>query len=241
VFAIKRLSDKAILKRTTLAATGKIVDIYTDMVDFESHQLATLADQAYAHIGQQFGFQYDHHVLGARIQIHCSDAVKVSHVHGGYNQAKEPLGKVFLNNRAAHGAVQGVNATYIHEMVHLFTWHFCSHTLREGLADYAALALHSGAAVGPVPLDFALSTEAMCYFSKYWATTKKPPRKLKTDIDFRRGYYFSSRIFVTYLIEHFGLDLFMKLYASSEPETTIEQLYQQSRQSLVAQAIASKR
>lgn len=240
MFAIKRLSDKAITKRTALAASGKVVDIYTDMADLESDQLAHLADQAYRQIEQNFGFQYDHHMLGARIQIHCSDAVKVSHVHGGYNQAKEPLGKVFLNARAALGAVQGVNATYIHEMVHLFTWNFCSHTLREGLADYVALALHKGAGVGPVPADFVLSAEETQKFSKYWATTKKPPRKLKTDIDFRRGYYFSARVFVTYLITNFGLGLFMKLYASSEPEAAIEQLYQQSRQDLIKQAIASR-
>jgi hypothetical protein len=163
----------------------------------------------------------------------------VSHVHGGYLQAKDPLGHIYLNPRSAYGAVQGINATYVHELTHLFTWNFYSHTLREGLADFVASSLYEGSAIGPVPVDFDFSTESFTRYSKYLATTKTPPRKLKTDIDFRRGYYFSSRLFVKYLIENYGLDAFMQLYASPEPELEIETLYGQSRQMLVAGCMAS--
>jgi hypothetical protein len=90
-----------------------------------------------------------------------------------------------------------------------------------------------------VPANFALSNEEFARYSKYLATTKTPPRKLKIDIDFRRGYYFSSRLFVTYLIEKYGLDTFMKLYASSQPELEISTLYGQSRKTLVAGCMAS--
>ncbi|MFM7487251.1 MAG: hypothetical protein ACKO13_10075, partial [Cytophagales bacterium] len=209
VFKSKKIPDKAVIKRTPLVATGKIVDVYSDLDDFEAEKLVRFTEQAYQKINKTFKFQYNHQLLGDRIQIYCSDAVKVSHVHGGYLQAKEPLGRIFLNPRSAFGSVQGVNSTYIHELTHLFTWNFCSHTLREGLADFVASSLYQGSAIGPVPADFALPNEEFARYSKYWATTKTPPKKLKTDIDFRRGYYFSSRVFVAHLIQTYGLNAFM--------------------------------
>lgn len=239
MFKSKKIPDKTVIKRTPLVATGRFVDVYSDLDDFEASELVRLTEQAYEKIKRAFKFQYDHPRLGDRIQIYCSDAVKVSHVHGGYLQTKEPLGRIFLNSRSAFGAVQGVNSTYIHELAHLFTWNFCSHTLREGLADFVASSLHHGSAIGPVPVDFVLPKDEFRRYSKYWTTTKTPPRKLKTDIDFRRGYYFSSRLFVTYLIEQSSLDAFMKLYASPEPEEEILSIYGQSRQALVAGYMAS--
>jgi hypothetical protein len=235
----KKIPDKTIIKRTRLVATGKFVDIYSDLDDFEADELVLLTEQAYQQIKKKFKFHYNHQLLGDRIQIYCSAAVKVSHVHGGYLQTKEPLGRIFLNPRSALGSVQGVNSTYIHELAHLFTWNFYSHTLREGLADFVASSLHQGSSIGPVPADFALPNEEFARYTNYWATTKTPPRKLKTDIDFRRGYYFSSRLFVTYLIEKHGLEAFMQLYASPEPEVEIVSLYGQSRQTLVAGCMAS--
>lgn len=239
MFKNRKIPDKIIVKRTPLAATGKFVDVYSDLDNFEPAELVRLTEQAYGEIKNVFLFQYDHQHLGGRIQIYCSDAIKVSHVHGGYLQAKDPLGHIYLNPRAAYGAVQGINATYVHELTHLFTWNFYSHTLREGLADFVASSLYEGSAIGPVPVDFDFSTESFTRYSKYLATTKTPPRKLKTDIDFRRGYYFSSRLFVKHLIEKYGLGAFMQLYASPEPELGIETLYGQSRQTLVAGFIAS--
>ena len=239
MFKYKKIPDKTVIKHTPLVAAGKFVDVYSDLNDFADDDLVRLTEKAYQQINTTFKFEFDHRLLGDRIQIYCSDAVKVSHVHGGYLQAKKPLGRIFLNSRSAFGAVQGENSTYIHELAHLFTWSFCSHTLREGLADFVATSLHQGSAIGPVPANFALSNEEFARYSKYLATTKTPPRKLKIDIDFRRGYYFSSRLFVTYLIEKYGLDTFMKLYASSQPELEISTLYGQSRKTLVAGCMAS--
>jgi hypothetical protein len=239
VLKSKKIPDKTVIKRTPLMATGKLVDVYSNIDNFEANELVCLTEQAYREIKKKFKFQYDHPLLGDKIQVYCSDAVKVSHVHGGYLQAKEPLGRIFLNPRSAVGAVQGVNSTYIHELAHLFTWNFHSHTLREGLADFVASSLNQGSAIGPVPADFILPSEALARYSKYWATTKTPPRKLKTDIDFRRGYYFSSRLFVMYLIKKYGIGKFMKLYVSSQPEAEIESLYGCSHQTLVTECTAS--
>ncbi len=239
MFKIRKIPDKIIVKRTPLAATGRFVDVYSDLENFASAELVRLTEQAYEKIKKTFIFKYDHQQLGDKIKIYCADAINVSHVYGGYLQAKDPLGYIFLNPRSAYGAIQGMNATYVHELTHLFTWNFYSHTLREGLADFVASSLHQGAAIGPVPSDFALPNSSFARYSKYWATTKTPPRKLKTDIDFRRGYYFSCRLFVKYLIEKYGIAAFMQLYASPEPELGIETLYCQSRQTLVAGFMAS--
>src|SRR5256885_2121641 len=64
-------------------------------------------------------------------------------------QATDAEAIVILSARAYEGALTRTNATYVHEMAHLFTWRYHSHTLREGLADYLALQIHPGAGVGP--------------------------------------------------------------------------------------------
>jgi hypothetical protein len=237
----RRTPDKYVVKRTSLASTGEIVDVFSDINNFNADKLTQLADQAYKNIRQIFGFNYDHYLLGERINIYCSEAVMVSHVHGGYLQPQDPVGAIFLNARAAQGAIHGSNATYIHEMTHLFTWNFYSHTLREGLADYVASRLHLESAIGPVPVGFDLQKSELIRFSRYWATTKKPPRQLKSDMTFRRGYYYSSRLFVAYLIEKFGFDSFISLYGASDPETEIKRRFAESRAELVTSFIDSTR
>lgn len=75
--------------------------------------------------------------------------VRVSHVWQGYAHQADPRAVIFLNPRAYHGARTGSNATLAHELTHLFTWRYGSHSLREGLADFVARAVMPGAAVGP--------------------------------------------------------------------------------------------
>jgi len=240
VISKRRIPDKSIIKWTPLVARGQWVDIYTDIDSYEADKLAHMADCSYQHIQKKFSLKYNHDLLGERIKIYCSNAVKVSHVYGGYLQPEQPLGKIFLNLRSALGAIQGNNATYIHEMAHLFAWNFHSHSLREGLADYIASKLHnSSVSIGPVPADFILAEGDLKRYSRYWATVKNPPRKLKTDIEFRRAYYFSCRLFVTYLIQSFGFGKFMSLYDSPQPEIDLEHIYKKKRCELVAQFIAT--
>jgi hypothetical protein len=225
--------DRAIIRRTSLEARGTFVDVYIDGDDYDAGELARLADSAYVSINRTFGFEYDHRTLGERIRLYCSDDVKVSHVRGGYRHLKRPLGEVLLNRRAAIGATRGLNATYIHELVHLFAWQFGSHTLREGLADHVACILAPGSAIGAVPVDLVLNADQISRYTPYLATAKNPPRRLRTDIDFRRGYYYTSRRFATHLIDRSGLDTFMSLYVSDDLERDIPRLYGSDRRAVL--------
>ena len=56
------------------------------------------------------------------------------------------------------------------------------------------------------------------------------------DAQFRRAYYFASYRFVNYLVEAKGMDTFMKLYASENPETALKSLYGITREEAVQAA-----
>jgi hypothetical protein len=107
------------------------------------------SDPAYSALEGLVGRKLDTATLGPKIRIYVSSAVTVSHLWRGYNHPQDPKGIVFLNPWVYQAALRGTNATYAHEMAHLFTWRYRSHTLREGLADYLALQIHPGAGVGP--------------------------------------------------------------------------------------------
>jgi hypothetical protein len=158
-------------------------------------------------------------------------------VWNGYSHPEDPKGIVFLNARAYQGALAGTNATYIHEMAHLFTWRFHSHTLREGLADYLALRILPGAGVGPNPDGYDAVSQIPPEIAEYLGTTRPPPSWVTGDALRRRAYYYASYRLVKYLIEHGGLDRFMQLYDSDHPERDIARLYGASREKLARMAV----
>jgi hypothetical protein len=97
------------------------------------------------------GLKLDTATLGPKVRVYVSDAISISHVWRAYGHPRDPKAIVFLNLRAYQGAMSGKNATHVHELTHLFTWRYYSHTLREGIADYVALKVFPRAAVGPNP------------------------------------------------------------------------------------------
>ena len=97
--------------------------------------------------------------------------------------------------------MSGKNATHVHELTHLFTWRYNSHTLREGVADYVALKVFPGAAVGPNPAGDSARLDYSARGLDYLGTTKPPPEWVSTDPLRRGAYYFASYRFVKYLIE----------------------------------------
>ena len=127
--------------------------------------------------------------------------------------------------------------TYIHEMAHLFTWRFHSHTLREGLADYLALKIRPGAGVGPNPDGYDSAARIPAEMVEFLGTTRPPPSWVTSDARRRRAYYYASYRLVKYLIEQGGMDQFMQLYDSDHPERDIARLYGASREKLVRTAI----
>jgi hypothetical protein len=134
-------------------------------------------------------------------------------------------------------SLSGRNATYAHELAHLLTWRFYSHTLREGLADYLALQLHPGAGVGPNREGYSTFPPLAEGVSDVLGTAAAPPAALLHNQAFRQSYYASSYRLVRYLIEAGGMAKFLELYAVSDLEPAFKQLYGQDRNALVAAAL----
>jgi hypothetical protein len=194
-----------------------------------------LAGKTYQRLELLTGRKLDVATLGTKIRIYVADFQGPSHVWGGYGHMQDPRGLIFLNRRAYEGAMRGGNATYAHEMAHLFTWRYSSHTLREGIADYLALQIHPGAAVGPhAGENETVGIEPV--IAEYLGTTRPPPPEVTQDAHFRRMYYVASYRFVKFLIARGGMETFLKLYDSPDPERAYPTLYGASRAELVRMA-----
>ena len=230
-------SDQQIVQQSELVASGERVEIYQHAMKVDPALLKP-AEDAYVQLEKLLGRKLDTATLGAKIRIYVSDAVGVSHVWNGYAHPDDPKGVVFLNLRTYTGALAGKNATYVHEMAHLFTWRFHSHTLREGLADYLALTVHPGAGVGPNPDGYDSAATMPAEIVEYLATTRPPPSWVTADAQRRRAYYYASYRLVKYLVEHGGMEQFMQLYDSDHPERDIARLYGANRERLVRMALS---
>jgi len=231
--------DEGIVAQGRLVGSGKYVEIYESGVKIDPSFLKIM-EGAYEQVETVTGLKFDTATLGPKVRVYVSDAVQISHVWKAYDHPSDPRAIIFLNLRAYSGAMSGTNATHIHELAHLFTWRYNSHTLREGIADYVALRIHPGAAVGPNPGGGEAPPDIPPEILEHLGTTKPPPGWLSTDPVRRRAYYFASRRFVGYLVEMKGMETFMKLYVSENPETAIRSLYGISREEAVQAALTAK-
>jgi hypothetical protein len=223
--AQRMMSDEQILMQAKLVGRGELVEVYQHGIDIEGTKFLYYAEEGYRSIEKVTGLKLDTVTLGPRIRIIVSNAAAVSHVWRGYDHPRDPRGIVLLNVMAYRGAMKRNNATYLHEMVHLFTWQFRSHTLSEGLADWVALQVQPGTGVGPNPNGYNPKMMVPSLIADYLATTKPPPDWLDTDAERRTAYYFASYRFVKRLIEMKDFATFMQLYNSTKPETDIVTLY----------------
>jgi hypothetical protein len=229
------ISDEQIVRESMLVASGTRVALF---------QHGLVVDPALLHVAEEdlprmealLGLKFDEATFGPKIRIYVSSAVAVSHVWRGYDLPKDPRAIILLNPMVARLAVSGANATLTHEMTHLLTWRYRSHTLREGIADYVALTLHPGAGVGPNVQGYGAPPAVGPEVEKYLGTTKPPPDSVETDPKFRREYYFACYRFVNFLIERKGIPVFLQLYNSKDPEAAFPSLYGASRAELVLAA-----
>lgn len=227
-------ADREIVDLASLVVASERIEVY--QYGMEIHRsLLELAERACQRLESLLGWPYDAASLGPRIRIYVADFPGPSHVWRGYGHRLDPRAIVFINQRAYAGAMRGNNATYIHELAHLYTWRYASHTLREGIADYLALQILPGAAVGPHGGDRDASPiEARVV--EYLGTTRPPPPQVLSDEKFRRMYYLASYRFVKYLVGRGGMETFLKLYDSPDPEAEFAKLYGATRAELVALA-----
>ncbi len=229
------ISDEQIVREATFVASGDRVELFSHGLAIDP-ALLRAADEALPRMEALPGLKLDTATFGPKIRIYVSAATSVSHVWHGCGLPKDPRPIVFLNPTVARLAVSGANATYVHEMTHLLTWRYRSHTLREGIADYVAVTLHPGAGVGPNPRGYGMPPAVRAEIDKYLGTTKPPPAALESNMEFRREYYFACYRFVRLLIERKGIPVFLQLYDSKNPETAYSELYGASRVDLVRAA-----
>lgn len=221
--ADKILSDEEIVAHAQLVATGENIELYKHETEV-SPEFAEKLDHAFKSVHAITSIPYDNKTLGPKLRVYVSSAVYITHVWHGYEHSKDPRGIIFLDEHAYRGAIEDRDITYVHEITHLFTWRYVSHSLREGFADYVALKIREDTSLGPIPNrvgDPAIpSTIQECL-----GTTKPPQREILTNFESRRTYYLACRRFVRFLVDLKGIETFLELYASPQPEKDIERLY----------------
>jgi hypothetical protein len=227
------VSDDQIVREARLVASGARVDLYEHGVGVD-RGLVAAAERALVRMEELLGRRLDEATLGPRVRIYVAASISVSHVWRGYDHPRDPQPVIFLNPKVAGLALSGKNATYAHELAHLLTWRYHSHTLREGLADYLALQVHPGAGVGPNAGGHAVQLPVPQEIVGYLGTTRAAPPEARNDINFRRAYYHASFRFVRLLIERRGMATFLELYGEADPEAAFPRLYGASRAELAA-------
>ena len=235
----RTVSDEQIVEQGQLVASGAFVEIFQHRAVIEPSFLKVM-ESAYEQVRSVTGLELDTATLGSKVRVYVSDAIGVSHVWRGYQHPKDPKAIIFLNLRVYQGAMSGKNATHIHELTHLFTWRYNSHTLREGIADYVALKSFPGAAVGPNSGADSARINIPPEVVEHLGTTKPPPDWVSTDPIRRRAYYFASYQLVKYLIESKDITTFWKLYTAEDPEMDIENLYGLNRREAIQAALGTR-
>jgi hypothetical protein len=225
--------DEKIVREAQLVASGTRVELYQHGLQADPALVAT-AERALARMEELLGRKLDEPTLGPRVRIYVAASTAVSHVWRGYGHRSDPQARLFLNARVAQLALGGSNATYAHELAHLLTWRFHSHTLREGLADWLALQLHPHAAVGPNAYGNESSPFVPAEIEDYLGTTRAPPGAVISEAYYRRAYYFASYRFVRFLMQRSGMATFLQLYDSEDPESAFPRLYGADRKELAA-------
>lgn len=224
--------DAQIVSRARFVAAGELIELHEDGIQVDPAFIGTLED-AYRRIEKLLARPFDKKTLGSPVRVYVTDAEVVSHVWNGYGHPQDPRGVLFLNRTAYEGGVQRTNATFAHELTHLFTWRFYSHTLREGLADYIALTLYPGTAVGPNQAGYDLSASLPAEVLDVLGTSAAPPSWVRTDRRMRGLYYAGSYRLVKLLIGKGGLPMFLRLYDAPDPEAAYVQLYGAPRAALL--------
>jgi hypothetical protein len=145
----------------------------------------------------------------------------------------DPRAVIFLNPRAYHGARSGSNATLAHELTHLFTWRYSSHSLREGLADFVARAVMPGASVGPNGPN--VEPARVAWALTYLGSDQPAPSEVTTDLEFRRLYYLSSYLLVKALVERTSMRAFLEFYEGAYSDAAFESTFGIGRRRLICE------
>lgn len=140
--------DDNVVQHAKLFASSGRVQLYQHGVADEKlpllEPLAGAADRALNVLEFILERPLDTDALGTPVRIYISPDINNGHVWRGYRHPADPKAIIFLPPQRAADSVRNKNSVEVHEMTHLMTWRYHSHTLREGLADYLAFSVRPG-------------------------------------------------------------------------------------------------
>lgn len=158
------------------------------------------------------------------VEITIKDTTQASHVEGGYNSKNVLEPTVYLNNEWMMHSM----APLAHELTHIICQDYTSVSLREGLASYVADEISDKPIVfnfGMCPHELSKNIILTDYTSVIKQTKLIGTFDEVADNSARSGYYILSYSFCKYLIDTYGLDVFMEVYSSKDELQAYENVY----------------
>ncbi len=150
-----------------------------------------------------------------KVQFEIVFTAESSHVEGGYHAYTKMIPRIYINKTMAEYNFW----TLAHEMTHLICPTYSSLSLREGLACYVQDEIGENCSVFNYGVD--VHACAQLYLGDGYADVidlmgsgDLPKSSALATGEKRAAFYLCSYSFSKYLIEQYGMQLFMKLYDS---------------------------
>lgn len=223
-------NDSIIIEQAKLIKASDNIELYLHNVEIDE-AFFDVADKAFIKLEQLLNLKFTDLGTGTTVKIYVSDLIHRSHVWKGYSHMEEPKPILFIPPRVVHNALNGdkffISSLYAHEMAHLFTpqYNYFSHSLREGIATYLAEEVHPGESKMMTAAAGTWRSLIPNEVIPYIGTNQPPAFHLFKNKKSNMGFFIGTYQFVKFLVEKEGLDTFMKLYASSDPEQEYKNLY----------------
>jgi hypothetical protein len=197
------------------------------MNSLEAEMFLEHLESAYKGIENKIGKSFDAiYYKNKSIEVFLSPKKIISHVYGGYRQRHYSTPWIFLPVRM----VKWGFSPYSHELTHLFTWNFTSHSLREGLACWMQIQLaeqgmglkthihrfenrHEADSI----VRLIIQDKEFIPVIRSIARTGLPsPKITKPGGSNRSKYYTACYSFVAYLLDSVSMVEFMQLYSADK-------------------------
>ena len=200
------------------------------MISTERTELALRIEKGIISVMEYLNTDLDtNHYISEKITYFIRSGDGISHVAGSYNQPKYWHPFVYLYNANKN------RCSYLHETVHIFKWNYFSLWIREGLAINLDLLLSEypgfptfGKDIDSFTIDAIISInndnnlQYKAALNLAYSLVGKNGIHYFKDLMVRKLFYLISGSFSKYLINTFGLDIFMEFYESKDTFSSIQ-------------------